>query len=96
MAILLNVCKKLSAIFFAISILFASSVAEGADSKSIAQADATVSQISADAITSSVLMRADADIQIRRIKTFMASKKADADKEIEQLEKLQKILHGQN
>jgi hypothetical protein len=94
MAFVLMVCKKLSALFFASSILLASSVAEGAATSATATTEE--SQIAQDSVTSSVLMRADAEIQIRRIKNFMASKKTDADKEIEQLEKLQKVLHGQN
>jgi hypothetical protein len=94
MALVLTVCKKLSALFFASTILLASSVAEGAaKSTSVTAAE---SQIAHDSVGSSVLMRADAEIQIRRIKNFIASKKTDADKEIEQLEKLQKVLHGQN
>ncbi len=93
MAVVLTVCKKISTLFFACSILLASSVAEGAAGSSTTTDEP---QISLDSMTSNILMRADADIQIRRIKTFMASKKTDADKEIEQLEKLQKILHGQN
>lgn len=94
MAACLIVCKKLSALFFAFTILLASSVAEGTTTPNIA-ADQEF-QISHDSVRSSVLLRADAEIQIRRIKNFMASKKSDADKEIEQLEKLQKVLHGQN
>ena len=94
MAVVQIVCKNLSAFFVASTILLASSVAEGAATSSTAAAEE--SQISQDSVTSSVLLRADAEIQIRRIKNFMASKKTDADKEIEQLEKLQKVLHGQN
>jgi hypothetical protein len=94
MASVQTVCKKLSALFFASTILLASSVAEGAATSTTSTV--AESQIAQDSVTSGVLMRADAEIQIRRIKNFMASKKTDADKEIEQLEKLQKVLHGQN
>jgi len=96
MAIILFLCKKMTALFFASALFLASSVAEGATVRSITGNGDSNNDISQDSVPSSVLMRADADIQIRRIKNFMAFKKSNTDKEIEQLEKLQKILHGQN
>jgi hypothetical protein len=86
--------RKLSALFVASTILLASSIAEGAEThNTVVNVDARISQ---EAITSSVLLRADVEIQIRRIKNFMASKNSDAENEIEQLEKLQKVFHSQN
>lgn len=88
-----SMAKKMSAVFFAVSLLFASSVAEGVTEKGVADREAADT---GEGLAAGIVSRADADIQIRRIKIMMATSRTDADTEIEQLEKLQKILHGQN
>lgn len=91
MATVRSVLKKTSAALFAFSIFITASVAEG-----VTLTAADVSESESEGLSAGITARADADIQIRRIKTMMATKKTDTDKDIEQLEKLQKILHGQN
>ena len=88
-----KIANKISALFFTVSILLASSVAEGVTLNTDTSAAITEA---GEGLTVGIVARADADIQIRRIKVMMAASKTDTDKEIEQLEKLQKILHGQN
>jgi hypothetical protein len=91
MASVRSLLKTGSAFMVATSLFVMSTVAEG-----VTPAAAGETEQAGDGLSAGIVSRADADIQIRRIKTMMATKKTDTDKDIEQLEKLQKILHGQN
>lgn len=91
MASVRTILKKSSALMIATSLFVMSTVAEGVTPPAAGEAEQ-----SGEGLNAGIVSRADADIQIRRIKTMMATKKTDTDKDIEQLEKLQKILHGQN
>lgn len=88
-----KIANRMSALFFTVSILLASSVAEAVTANTESGVAATEA---GEGLAVGIVARADADIQIRRIKIMMATSKTDTDSEIEQLEKLQKILHGQN
>ena len=81
--------KTIKALFVAL-VLLGSTNAYGVSSNATVTDSADM-----DHVTTSMAERAEADVQIRRIKSLLLTQEVDGDAAFEELEKLQKSLRGQ-